>query len=581
MGSFLAGRALAALILALAATAAAGCRGGDTSAPGAASPAAPARGGALVASLRSEPGNYNRYFEASAATDLVALLTQARLVQINRATDEVEPALAERWELSDDGLTLTLRLRDGVAFSDGTPFTSADVAFSFQAAYEAPRSVLAEGLKIDGVRLNVATPDARTVVLKFPVPFAPGVRLLDNLAILPRHKLEAAFRAGTMHTAWTPAAPLTAMAGLGPFVLSEHAAGQRLVFARNPRYWKRGADGAPLPYLDRLTIEIIPDQNAEALRLESCGIDLMSNGDIRADDYARFKRLADQGRLRLVDGGVSHDPNLLWFNLKPVRGKDPHPWLRTKEFRQALSYGVDRQAMANTVHLGAAVPIYGPITPGNTIWHSTAVPMYAHDPAKARQLLASAGLTDRNGDGVLEDAAGTPARFSILFQQGHSVRERTASALQEQFRRLGLGVDLVGLDLGAIVKRWQAGDYDSIFHGFQGSATDPAMTMEFWRSAGAMHFWNPGQKTPATEWEKRIDELMAQQAAAQSLAERQRLFTEVQRVFGEQVPALYFVAPKVTLALSPRVTNATPAPQIPQLLWRAETLGVSGGNGTP
>jgi peptide/nickel transport system substrate-binding protein len=535
------------------------------------------RGGELIASLRSEPGNYNRHFEPSAAAELVALLTHARLIRVNRATDAVDPGLAESWVSARDGRELTLRLRRDVTFSDGTPFTSADVLFSFAVAYEAPGNVIGPSLTISGKKLDVTAPDPATVVITFPEPFAPGPRILENLPILPRHKLEPSFKAGTIQKAWTPSTPLSEITGLGPFVLSEHVAGQRLIFVRNPRYWRRADPQTPLPYLDRLRVEIVPDQNAEALRVESGAIDLMSNGDIRPDDYVRFKRLSDQGRLRLVDGGVGLDPNLLWFNLRPVTGKDPKPWLRRKEFRQAISYAVDRDAIVNVVYLGAAVPIFGPITPRNTTWFSPAVPAHAPDPARARQLLAAAGLTDRNGDGVLEDAAGAAVRLSILVQAGHTLRERTVSVLQEQLRRLGITVDVVGLDTGGLGARWQANDYDSIYWGFQASGTDPATNLDFWLSSGSTHVWNPNQKTPATEWERRIDELMRQQVAAPALADRQRIFAEVQRIFADEAPALYFVVPKVTLALSPRVLNPTPAAQIPQLLWSADTLAVARG----
>jgi peptide/nickel transport system substrate-binding protein len=555
-------------LLALALSATAACR---AEAPAERLPS----GGELVASLRTEPENYNRYFAPSAATDLVALLTHARLVRVNRVTDEVEPALAERWEESDDGATITLHLRRGVAFSDGEPFTAEDVLFSFAVAYEAPGSRLRHPLSVAGQPLLASAPDPHVVEIRFPAPFAPGVRILDGLPILPRHRLHEAFSAGTIEKAWTPGRPLSEIAGLGPFVLAEHVAGQRLVFTRNPHYWRYGKDGERLPRLDAVRVEIVPEQNAEALRLESGDTDLMSNADIRPDDHARFKRLVEAGRLQLVDGGVGLDPNLLWFNLKPSAGADPRPWLRTKEFRQALSFGADREAIVNAVYLGAAVPIYGPITPRNATWYAAGIPTYPHDPARARQLLASIGLIDRSGDGMLEDAAGQPVRFSVLLQQGVTIRERTVAILQEQFRRLGILLDVVGVDMAGLMDRWGKGDYDSIFHGFQASATDPAMNLDFWLSSGGTHVWHPGQHEPATDWEGRIDELMARQVAARDLAERQQLFADVQRIFGEQLPALYFVAPKVTLALSPRVANVHPAPQIPQVLWSADTLAVS------
>ena len=534
----------------------------------------PARGGELVASQRTEPGNYNRYFETTAAAELVALLTHAKLVRVNRATDELEPALAESWTTSDN-VTYTLKLRSSLRFSDGTPFTSEDVLFSFRAAYEAPGSELAHVLTIGDKPLTVTAPGPDSVTVTFPERFAPALRLLDNLPILPRHKLEASFKAKGMKEAWKPGRPVTETAGLGPFVLTEHLSGQRMVFTRNPHYWRRDQNGTQLPYLDRITLVLVEDQSVEALRLEAGAIDLMANADIQPESYLRFKQLASQGRVQLIDGGSALDANVLWFNLAPS-AIDRKPWMRKKEFRQALSYAVDRQAIANTVYFGAATPVYGPITPRNATWVAPSTPTYPYDRARAAQLLAGIGLRDRNGDGLLDDAAGRPVRLSILLRQGSSPRERTATMLQDQWKAVGIGVDIVGLDMTAIFQRWQKRDYETIFHGFDASATDPANNLDFWLSSGTMHFWNPAQAKAASDWERQIDELMRQQASLSSLPERQRLFAEVQRIFGEELPALYFVVPTFTFAASARVQNLQPAPQNPHFLWSAETIAVSG-----
>lgn len=533
----------------------------------------PLHGGELIASIRSEPGTYNRYVDPSAQAELLDLLTNARLVRVNRATDQVEPWLAESWTQSDDGRTYTLRLRPNVSFSDGVPFTSADVLFSFRVLYD-PRveSALATAMRPGGQPLQVSAPDASTVVVRVPVPFAPALRLLDNLPILPKHKLEAALDAGRFAEAWGPSRPLSDMAGLGPFVLTEHVSGQRLVFSRNPQYWRRTEGGTRLPYLDKLNVLIIPDQATEALRLQAGETDLMTNGDLRPEDAAGFGRLSKQGRIQLIDAGTGLDPNMLWFNLSTDSPRQR--WFGARAFRQAISYAVDRQAIVNAVYLGAASSISGPVSPGNRTWYSPSVPAYAYDPAKARALLASIGLADRNGDGTIDDEAGTPVRFSILTQKGHTIRERTAAVLQEQLRRAGITVDVVLLDPGGMLQRWQRRDYDTIYFTGQASSTDPAMNTDFWLSSGSFHFWNPGQKVPASDWERRIDELMLQQASAATLAERQRLFADVQRIMTEELPAIYFVAPRVTLAVSTRVVNPVPAPQIPQLLWSADTLAV-------
>lgn len=534
---------------------------------------APARGGELVASFRGEPKTYNRYVDQQAAADLLALLTQAPLIHVNRATDALEPWLVESWTVSPDLLTYTLKLRQGITFSDGVPFTSADVLFSFRALYD-PRAqaVLAGDTFVQGTPLHLEAPDPSTVVVRLPAPFAAGLRLLDNIPMLPRHKLEPALDAGTFRQAWSTTSPLSDIAGLGPFVLTEHVAGQRLVFSRNPRFWRTDRAGVQLPYLDKLTVLIIPDQNAEAVRMQAGEVDLMSNADVRPEDYGSFKRLADQGRLRLIDVGVGLDPNTLWFNLSSVHANDPRSaWLRQKAFRQAVSCAVDRQAIIKTAYLGEAVPIYGPITPGNRTWFVDARPACEYDTAKARALFASAGLTDRDGDGMLDDASGAPARFSILTQRDN-IRARVAAVIQEQLRKAGITVDVVAVDQNAIFQRWSQGDYDSIYFAIQASGTDPSTTPGFWLSSGDFHFWNPLQKQPVTEWERRVDDLMQRMSAAPDLAERQRAFADVQRIFVDEMPAIYFVAPKVTIAISSRVLNPQPAPQIPQLLWSADTL---------
>ena len=550
-------------------------RGGAPSSPGGAADDRPTRGGSLVASIRSQPNGYNRYLEPSAAADAYSLITNGRLVRVNRATDELEPALAESWTQSDDGLTYTMKLREGVKFSDGAPFTSADVLFTARVVYD-PKvgSRLADALSVLKKPLTFEAPDERTVVVRVPEPFTPGLRLLDSMPILPKHKLEAAYNEGRLNKAWQAGTPVTELAGLGPFVLTEHVAGQRLVFARNPNYWRKDAAGEQLPYLDRLTLLVVGDQNTESLRMESGDVDFMVNGDIRPEDVARFRRAADQGRLKLLDVGIALDPNLLWFNLgDPSPSRDLY---RDRTFRQAISYAIDRTAIVNTVYLGAGVPIYGPVTEGNRTWYVSGMPTYPYDPARAREMLASLGLKDTNGDGTLEQKDGkTPLRFSVITQKGHTVRERTVAMIQEHLRQVGVAVDVVGLDPNSMFERLMKKQYDAFYYALQASATDPALSYDFWLSSGGLHLWNVGQPTPATAAERRIDELMHQQGAAKTQSERQRLFAEVQKIMGEEQLGIYLVAGRVTLAVSSKVRNPQPSLLIPQLLWSADTLATA------
>jgi peptide/nickel transport system substrate-binding protein len=536
-----------------------------------------------VAVVRGDPPSFNRYYgsRVDQTVDILTHLLHGRLFRIDRTTGALEPWLAES-AIQDDGQTYTVRLREGVRFSDGTPFTSADVVFSFDAVYD-PRtnSALKPSLEIRGQPLQVTALDARTVRIRFPAPFGPGLQILDNIPMYPKHKLEAAVRAGAMKDAWTLATPLSEIVGLGPFRLASYQPGERMVLERNPHYWRclpaaeAEADCTPLPLLDRLTLAIVRDQNTAALRLEQGQVDLPLD-EIRPEDYPRMRRLAQQGRVQLADAGVGLDPNMLWFDLRPeaYKGDPRKPWLQSEAFRKAISHAVDRRALVETVFLGAGVEVYGPVTSGNRTWHTQGLTRYAHDTQRAADLLRSIGLYDKNEDGTIDDSAGRPVRFSILAQQGHTVRSRSASVIQEQLRQIGVVVDVVLLDPGSIVQRWAQMNYDAIYHGVQASSYDPANNLDFWLSSGSFHVWNPGQAKPATDWEARIDELMQKQIATTDQAERRGHFEDVQEIFAEHVPILYFAAPRITLALSPRVANATPVPLQPFVLWNADVLAV-------
>ena len=529
----------------------------------------------LVSSTRAEPRTFNRYAGRDSVVELFSQLTQARLVRINRQTQELEPWLAESWTASPDGLTYTLKLRPGITFSDGAPFTPADVVFAFKAIYdEKMPPILGESMRVGGKPLAVSAPDASTVVIRFPSPFGPGLRLLDNLVILPRHKLEAALNAGTLAKAWDLSTPPAEIAGLGPFVLKAYQPGQRLIFERNPRYWRKDASGQPLPALDRLTLEIVPDQNAEILALQTGKIDF-TQSEVRPDDYARLKRDADAKKLTILDLGAGIDADSFWMNLRPNRpAAARRPWLLKRELRLAIAHAVDRAAFAETVFLGAAVPVYGPITPGNPRWYAPDLPKAEYDQAAARRLLAGLGLTDRNGDGILEDRAGAAAGLTILTAKGNSALERGAEFIAQELKKVGLDATVAALDVGAAIDRIERGDYDAVYFRFMTTDLDPALNIDLWASSGSAHVWNPGQAKPATEWEREVDRLMAKQVTTIDQAQRKALFDQVQKVIVEELPMIQFVAPRIYLATSTRVTGVTPALLRPSILWNPDTLGV-------
>ena len=464
-----------------------------------------------------------------------------------------------------------------MTWSDGTPFTSADVLFSLRAVYDPKvESVLAGSLLAGGQPLRGTAPGPQEVVLTFAAPSGPGLRLLDGLPILPKHKLEAALEAGTFAAAWNTSTPPADLVGTGPFVLREYQPGQRVVLDRNPRYWRTADDGTTLPYLDRIVLEIVPEQNAELLRIQSGETDLTSS-ELRPEDYAPIRRAEEDGQLRLIELGVGPDADAFWFCLKPdaTRADPRAAFVQRPEFRQAISHAVDREVFAETVFLGAAVPVWGPVTPGNARWFWPDVPRYLHDDARARALLRSIGLEDRDGNGVVEDESGTEARFTVITQRGIGWYERGTSVLREELTGIGIALDIAPLEFGTMIQRLLACDYDAMYFRPLATDFDPAGNMDFWLSSGSAHLWNMAQRAAATEWERRIDTLMLEQAATLDPDRRRQQFNLVQRIFAENLPVLYFAAPRMYYAHSPRLQGVVPSVLRPPVLWNADSLSVT------
>ena len=533
------------------------------------------RGGQIVASGRAGPRTFNRLVGQDQFSQVLSMLTQGRLIRVNYETFEVEPWLAEQWDTSADGLTYTFHLRPGLTWSDGVPFTADDVVFSLQVIFDPHTdSFIAEVLSVDGKPITATASDAQTVLVTFPASSGPGLRLLDSLWVLPKHKLEGALKDGTFAKAWGTDTPPAELAGMGPFVVREYVPNQRLVFDRNPHYWRTAADGTQLPYLDRLVYEIVPDQDAELLRLTSGDLDL-TQSELRPDDYVPARRAEDQGRLRVAEIGLSPKADAFWFNLKPEAWKnDPRfAFVRRPEFRQAISYAVDRERFAENVFLGAAVPIWGPITPANTLWFWPDVPRYPHNVARSKEILKGLGLEDRNGNGIVEDAQGHEARFTVITQRGVGWYERGLAELRTQLAPVGIALDIAPIENATLIQRMVKSEYEAMYQRFGTTDLDPASELDMWLSSGEAHFWHFGDTNPEP-WEARIDALMREQMATVDQAKRKQIFNDVQRIFAENLAVLYFATPRMYYGYNARVQGVKPSVLRPVALWNADMLSV-------
>src|SRR5438874_2091886 len=208
-------------------------------------------GGRLVVSLRAEPKTLNPLTAADAPSREVIGVMQGDLVHINRSTQLTEPALAKSWAISRDGLQYTLKLRQGLKFSDGAALDADDVLFSFRVYLdENVHATQRDLLVVGGKPITVRKVDANTIVFQLAKPYGVAERLFDGFAILPRHLLEKPYQEGKLAQLGTLSTPPNQWAGLGPFRLKEYVPGQRLVLERNPYYWKTDARDHRLPYVD-------------------------------------------------------------------------------------------------------------------------------------------------------------------------------------------------------------------------------------------------------------------------------------------------------------------------------------------
>ncbi|MYI56148.1 MAG: hypothetical protein F4062_03825 [Acidimicrobiia bacterium] len=228
-------------------------------------------GGGLTVVTISEPLTFNLAVSNDAGSSSVLGYLFEGLTETSWLTDEVEPALAESWESSEDGLTWTFHLRRDVRWHDGEPFRARDVDFTFNRIIyndEIPSSARStfefrhfEDGSWQTDRMTVAALDDHTVQITLPVPFAPFLRTLGT-AIYPAHLLARHVDDGTFVSTWDIDTDPTQIVGTGPFTIASYEPGAQLVLHRNPDYWLTDAAGNRLPYLDEITRVIVEDLEA-------------------------------------------------------------------------------------------------------------------------------------------------------------------------------------------------------------------------------------------------------------------------------------------------------------------------------
>ena len=547
-------------------------------------------GGGLVTAIPDEPHTFNIIRATETASADVLWVNVFRCLVDYRNGDDppgYDPGVCTRWDTSEGGKEWTFHIRKGVKWSDGEPFSADDVVFTYNVVLDEKvdtpiRDTLSEGKDASGRHIypELEKLDDYTVRFKLHKVNESFLDAIFNLFLIPKHKWEQAWLAGNFRDTMKTSDDPSEIVGLGPYRIKERVSGQRVVLERNPYFWKVDTKGGRLPYLDRIVFVIQRDFNTVQSQFEAGNLDIMSR--VRATDFALVKRL-ESAETKVQEIGVSYDTYFMAFNLNnsndPATGK-PYvtPWkqrlFRNQKFRQAVSYAIDREGLANTAFAGRGVPIYSCVTPADKVWYSDDIMKYPYDPARARQLLAEIGLTDTNGDGILEDAEGHPVEFNIVVNASNSQRVDTATFISNTLREVGLRASPAPTPLGQIAEMTQTHfNFDAVVLGWQiNPPPGPVNSANILLSSGENHMSFPSQKHPSTEWEEEIDRLYFAIPLARDQAERKKLYGDIQRIWSEQLPEINLIAEKVAVAYKNKFGNLYPTALQPRVTWNAEEI---------
>jgi len=460
--------------------------------------AAQTRGGTLSAIVQPEPPMLMLGLNQQAPTQYVAGKIYQGLLTYDEKLKPL-PSLAKAWKVSDDGLTYSFELQQGVKWHDGKPFSSADVVFTIDKFLRQvhPRARVIINKYID----TIAAPDANNVVIKLKEPFAPflSIFVVDNMPMIPKHIYE-----GTDYA--TNPANQTPI-GTGPFKFKEWKKGAYVTLVRNDDYWKPG-----LPYLDEIVFRVVPDAASRAVAFEKGDVQVLRGGDV---DNVEIKRLKALPNVEMTTKGWEmYGP--LAFMIMNERGA---PFDNVK-VRQAVMHAINRKFVVDNIFFGMGKIAISPLA-SSTLFFEPKLTQYDFNLKKARELIKESGV----------NVAARPIKI-LSFPYG-SAWDRLAEYTKQSLEQVGFKVEIEAADAGGWAKRTGDFDFDLTFN-YTYQYGDPAIGVaRHYLSTNAVKgspfVNNQGYNNP------KVDELFAKAASSINPAERQKLYTEAQNILVNDV----------------------------------------------
>ena len=531
----------------------------------------------LVISALSDPKTFNTVTNTESNTTLN--LIYEGLISQNGETGELEPGIAESWEISDDQQRILFTLRPDVKWSDGEPLTVDDVVFSFNEIYfnenipSGERDILRVGEQ--GLFPQVRKVNDNQVEFIAPEPFAPLLRYAGGIALLPKHALEDAVNTtddeGNPRFVglWGTETPPNQIVSNSAYRLARYQPGERIILERNPYYWRRGDDGSAQPYIERFVLQIAESLDTALVQFRSGGLDVLS---VPPNFFSLVKREEEKGNFTIYNGGPALSTQFLSFNLNqasrngtPLVDPIKSRWFNTLEFRQAVAHAIDRPTMINSIYQGLGEPQNSPIYIQSPYYLSPeeGLPVYDYDLERARELLEQAGF-QYNSRGQLEDSEGNIVRFTLITNAGNKIREAMGAQIKQDLARIGIRVDFQPIAFNTLVSKLSdTFDWEAHILGFVGgSGVEPDGARNVWSVNGTLHNFNqnalqgePLEGRVIQDWEQQINDLYIQGSQELDEERRREIYNQTQTLAQEYLPFIHLVNPLSLSAVRNDIEN--------------------------
>lgn len=420
----------------------------------------------------------------------------------------VRPGLATKYEVAADGKSMTLTLRKGVKFADGSPLTGADVKWSLDRARD-PKAG-AWNSSLESIESVEATGDEAVVLkLKHPDPTLAAALATFNSAILPQKLFEAAPGGAAEDKAKAFAEkPI----GTGPFMMTEWKRGVSMTLKRNPYYWKQGEDGKALPYLDELVFEIIPDDSTRLLKLKAGEVD-----GTEFIPYARVKELQADSNMRMELWPSTRVRYLTFFCGPTFKDGKANPLANVK-VRQALNYAVNKDAIIAITTLGLGKPMGSFMSATTPLY--VGADLYKYDLAKAKALLAEAGFP--NG-----------FETSIYSLSGNGDDANDLAAVQQMWAQVGVKLRIDQVDNATRTARYREENFAMRTSAWTNDISDPSQITSYFAYYPTIHSLHSQFQ------DKRIDELFEKSQQESDPKARAEQYKEIQNRYNAAAPIVY------------------------------------------